>query len=229
MKKRIWIICLVGMILCQTLPGVAQQSYHIEQPKLAVKWSPLHLIYFYPSFQVAVEHKLTQHINLQYDFGWILHYPSSNTEEFSNKSGYRGIAELRYYLPSPPKIPFYLAGEYYYSRVAFDRSEVIGYDCASGNCDYFQYTTYKVVHHNQGVGMKFGLLLFPGWNKNRSFFFDVNGGVAYRSILYTDVGKPNTPQAQSFSNHSEDLFAPTERDHGEFRLIVGIRLGYRIF
>ncbi|AYB33957.1 hypothetical protein [Chryseolinea soli] len=229
MKKSIWIFCLMGMVLCQTLPGVAQQSSRIEQPKLAVKWSPLHLIYFYPSFQVALEHKLTQHINLQYDLGWILNYPASGTEEFSNKSGYRGIAELRYYLPSPPKIPFYLAGEYYYSRVTFDRSEVIGYDCVSGNCDYFQYATYKVVHHNQGAGMKFGLLLFPGWNKNRSFFFDINVGMAYRSILYTDIGKPIAPGSESFDNHSDDIFAPTERDHGEFRLVVGVRLGYRIF
>lgn len=230
MKKRMWIISLVGLALCQAFPGVAQQSPIIDQPKLAIKWSPLHLLYFYPSFQVALEHKLTQHINLQYDLGWILNYPSSNTEEFGNKSGYRGMAELRYYFPSPPKIPFYVAGEYYYSRVTFDRSEVIGYDCESGACDYFQYTTYKVVHHHQGVGMKFGLLLFPGWNKNRSLFFDLNGGVAYRSILYTNVGKPNAPDSQSFNNNNhDDIFAPTERDHGEFRLIVGIRLGYRIF
>ena len=229
MKRRMWIICLVGLALFQAFPGVAQQSANIEQPKLAIKWSPLHLLYFYPSFQVAVEHKLTQHINLQYDLGWILNYPSANAEEFSNKAGYRGMAELRYYFPSPPKIPFYLAGEYYYSRVTFNRSEVIGYDCDSGDCDYFQYTTYKVVHHNQGAGMKFGLLLFPGWNKNRSFFFDLNAGVAYRSIIYTDVGKSNAPQSRSFNNNSDDIFAPTESDHGEFRLIVGIRLGYRIF
>ena len=77
--------------------------------------------------------------------------------------------------------------------------------------------------------MKFGLLLFPGWNNNRSFFFDLNAGVAYRSILYTDIGKPNAPNSQSFNNNSDDIFAPTEADHGEFRLIVGIRLGYRIF
>lgn len=228
MRKRLWIICLAGIALYQAIPGAAQSAI-VEHPKLAVKWSPLHMIYFYPSFQVALEHKLTQHINVQYDLGWILNYPSSGTEEFSNKGGYRGIVEVRYYFPSPPKIPFYLAGEYYYSRVTFDRSEVIGYNCDSGNCDYFQYTTYKVVHHNQGAGMKFGLLLFPGWNKNRSFFFDLNAGVAYRSILYTDVGKPNTPGSRSFSNDSDDLFAPTEQDHGEFRLIVGFRLGYRIF
>jgi hypothetical protein len=229
MKKRMWIFLAAGMMLCQAFPAVAQLSYRVEQPKLAIKWSPLHMLYFYPSFQVALEHKLTRQINLQYDLGWILNYPSSGTEDYSNKAGYRAIAELRYYLPSPAKIPFYIAGEYYYSRVTFNRSEVIGYDCVSGNCDYFQYATYEVVHHNQGVGIKYGLLLFPGWSRNRSFFFDVNVGAAYRSIFYADVGKPASQGVQSFSNNHDNIFAPTEKDHGEFRLIVGVRLGYKIF
>jgi len=228
MKQKLLIFYFSGIFFCWSHAGWAQDN-RIVQPKLAVKWSPLHLIYFYPSFQVALEHKLTQHVNLQYDLGWILNYPSSDDESFRNKAGFRGIVEARYYLPSPRKIPFYLAAEYYYSRVTFERSEVIGYGCESGDCDYFQYTTYQVIHHNQGAGMKFGLLLFPGWNRNKSFFFDINVGAAYRDITYSQPNLLTVPFSRSFGNDSNDVFAPSEKNHGEMRPVVGVRLGYRIF
>jgi hypothetical protein len=223
-KLTMLTLAMYFSVLCH-----AQKSAIVDAPNLAVKLSIPHFFYFYPSVQVGLEHKLFRNVNLQYDVGWIFDGPSNNSENYQNKRGFRGIAEVRYYLPSPPKIPFYIAGEFYYSRVNFDRSQVIGYECQTGNCSYFEYLTYKVENDHQGFGLKYGILLFPGWNRNRSFFFDINGGFAYRTIAYYDIGKPAPANAQFFSNDSSDFFSPREIDHSEFRLIVGIRMGYSFF
>lgn len=198
-----------------------------EHPVMAVKWSSLHLIYFYPSLQVAFEHKVAKNITLQYDLGLVFNPPDNLNESYRKRRGFRGIAELRYYLPSPPKVPFYAAGEFYSSRINFDRSYTLGFDCLDGECLYFRYDTYKVRNKQQGIGLKYGILLFPGWNKHRSFFFDFNAGVAFRSIRYHEVGKPRESNITFFGNEKNAIsFSPDEDDRREFRPILGIRLGY---
>jgi hypothetical protein len=223
--KKLFSICLLTIAFGGQL--CAQQISQVEPPRFAVKWSPLHMIYFYPSAQVAVEHRLFKRLNVQYDFGLVIDYPYADSEDFRDKEGYRLTGEVRYYVPSPPKIPFYLATEYYYSDIRFTRSQVIGHGCESGDCNYFQYTDYKVEHTNQGMGLKFGILLFPGWNKNRSFFFDINAGGAYRNIVYTEIGKPAGTGIVVYDNDDSTIFTPSERSRDEFRLILGIRLCYR--
>jgi hypothetical protein len=201
----------------------------VKVPALAIRWSPVHLAYFYPSLQIAVEHKVFKDLNFQYDFGYVLDYPNGDTEDYSNKRGYRLIGEMRYYVPHPPKIPFYVAAEYYYSNIQFDRSAVAGYDC-NGGCAFYQYTDYKVENKHKGYGMKFGVLLYPGWNKNKSFFFDINVGIANRTITYTDVGKPTGVNITYFDDYDESrrFWAPNERDITRMRLVLGVRIGYRI-
>ena len=220
---------LLSFAMCTSLFVSAQFGTTITPPNLAVKLSVPHLFYFYPSVQIGLEHKLFKNVNLQYDLGWVFNVNSNDSESYQNKRGFRGIAEVRYYVPSPPKVPFYIAGEFYYSRISFDRSQVIGYECETGNCSYFEYLTYKVENDHHGVGLKYGMLLFPGWNKNRSFFFDINGGLAYRSIAYHDIGRPVQTNGQVFENDSSDFFSPKETDHYEFRLILGVRMGYAFF
>jgi hypothetical protein len=202
------------------------QDGHIAPPRLSVKWSPLHLIYFYPSIQIGIEHKLFNNITLQYDLGLVVDLGIRSGEEFADRHGFRGIAEVRYYIPSPPKIPFYIAGEFYYSNIRFDRSNIIGYDCYGGDCFYYEHITYRVKNGHQGAGLKYGILLFPGWNKNRSFFFDLNVGVAYRSISYHHPGKPAAPNVTYFENEDEFFIRPSEKDRREFRPVLGFRLGY---
>jgi hypothetical protein len=200
----------------------------VKHPALAIKWSPLHMIYFYPSFQVSLEHRILKRLNAQYDVGLIMDYPDGDSEDFSNKEGYRFIGELRYYVPSPPKVPLYVAAEVHHSKINFSRAEVVGYGCEFGNCDYFEYADYKIETINQGVGLKFGVLLFPGWNKNRSFFFDVNAGGAYRDISYQSIGKPIQSTGTVFYDNEEDHpFAPSEQSRSQFRLVLGVRLCYR--
>lgn len=203
------------------------QRFVVSPPKLAVKWSPLHLWYFYPSSQWSLEHRLTRKLNVQYEAGWVRGLESNSTE-YDNKRGYRLAVELRYFIPSPRFVPFYVAAGYSYQHVKFDRSEAVGYNCGGDNCDYFQYVTYGVKNEELGPSVKFGLLLFPGWRRNRSFFCDLNSGFAYHDIAYTYISRPEGANVQYFGVHGSRLFEPDEEVTGKMRFVVGVRLCYRI-
>jgi hypothetical protein len=225
MKAKILLIWLFAGLDATALA----QSTRITAPRLAVKWSVPHLFYFYPSLQFALEHKLVNNLNIQYDLGWVFERPYliQENSDYENKNGFRGIAELRYYIPSPPKIPFYLAGEFYYSNITFNRSRVVGYGCASGDCNYFESVATKVRNDHHGAGLKYGILLYPGWNKNGTFFFDLNIGVAYRKISYTDIGTPLPANAEILDDRDDGyFFGPDETDRYEFRPVLGCRLSY---
>ena len=67
----------------------------------------------------------------------------------------------------------------------------------------------------------------PAGIKNRTFFFDLNIGVAYRWIEYTDIGNPFPANVEIFDNEHGDMFgSPDETDRYEFRPVLGCRLSY---
>lgn len=196
-------------------------------PALSFKWSPFHLIYFYPSLQFALEHSVWRNTTVQYDVGWILNYRNSSNDDYARKRGHRFIGEIRHYLPFTQKEPFYIAAEAYYHNIQFDRNSVIGYNCQSGDCSYYQYVQYKVKNTQGGGGLKFGMLLYPGWNTNKSFFFDINCGLAIRNITYTNEGLPAGPNITLFENDSKSFVAPEEGNGVQLRPVLGIRIGYK--
>lgn len=201
----------------------------ITPPKLALKWSPFHLYYFFSSWQFALEHKLTKRINIQYDAGWVTDF-RSNDLQYQDSHGLRAAVELRYFLRSPRMVPMYVAAEYYYHDIRFDRTETIGVNCIGSDCDYYQYATYTVKNREQGPTFKFGLMLFPAWHRNRSFFFDFNAGFAYRSIDYSYGSRPAGPNMRYFGDGASDwnFLAPREDISSTPRFVVGIRIAYRI-
>ena len=169
MKTKLLLMCLVAVVITTT--ALAQED-RITQPRLAVKWSPLHLFYFYPSIQLGLEHKLTDNLNIQYDLGWIFERPYAIQEnpDYKNKRGFRGMLELRYYLPSPRKIPFYLAGEFYYSKVTFDRWLLVGRGCENGSCNYFEYLPTRVRNDHSGFGLNMASCCSPAGIETEHFF-----------------------------------------------------------
>lgn len=230
MKAVFIIFFAVAMPAIFTM-AVAQDE-RIRPPRLAVKWSPLYLLHFHPSVQFSIEHRLTQKITVQYDLGSIVDlgtWDNDTNDDFNRRRGFRAIGEIRYYLPSPRKIPLYLAAEYYHSEVQFDRSNVVGYDYEWGECLYYEYVTHKVKHRNQGIGVKYGIVLFPGWNGNRKFFFDVNAGAALRYIKYDYTTLPVGDDVMLFKDRDDkNIFRPAEKNGWYPRPVVGLRMGYVI-
>ena len=233
MAKTSCKICITAILLLSFAIGVNAQSLDSNRtyiPKFAVKYSPFHLLYKYPSMQLAVEHKVCRNLTMQYDAGIVFSYPgnSNNNEDYANKRGYRLIAELRYYLPFTPRVPFYLAAEGYYHNIVFDRRAVVGYINDNGTYSYYEYITHAVRTRQSGGGLKLGMLIYPGrWSKNSRFFLDINGGLAIRGITYTNERLP-PGRYTFFENKTHGLFDPDEKNHTETRPIIGIRLGYRI-
>ena len=218
-------IVVIG-ILCCAFGATAQPVDSIPLTKLALKWSPMHFIYFFPSAQISLEHKLFNKINVQYEVGFVGDY-DTRTERYSDKRGYRGALELRYYLPSPRMIPLYVSAEYYYNNIRFDRTELIGFSCIGSACDYYQYASYRVRYKEQGPGMKFGILLYPGWRHNHRFFFDINVGFSHRNI---DSQEGYTPVGQNiarFYDNYDHFFEPDESIRKKMRFILGVRFSYR--
>ena len=230
----IWLCVIASLALAQTKPATKADLAigEVAPPRLALKWSPLHLLYFYPSWQFSIEHRLLKNLNIQYEGGWAVHSYNS-APEYQDKRGYRASVELRYYLPSPPMIPLYVATEFYYHNVSFDRSETVGFNCAWGDCEYFQSVTYPVTCEELGPGLKFGLLLYPAWRRNKSFYFDINAGFAYRNINYASPARPSGDGVQYFEDDrgwtlfNPDIFHPDEQVTERARFVMGIRFSYR--
>ena len=221
-------IIFILMMWAGITSSVAQDG-RIEPPRLAVKWSPLYLAHFYPSVQFSLEHRVTRNITLQYDFGGVVDFGATINDDFVDRRGFRAIGEIRYYLPSPAKIPLYIAGEYFHSEIRFNRSNVVGYDCTWGDCLYYEYITHKVEHRNQGVGLKYGIILFPAWNRNRKFFFDVNAGAAFRYIQYDYTSMPVGEDVMLFKDRDDkNFFRPVEKNGWYPRPVMGLRVGYVI-
>jgi len=233
MSKLKWIsFAVVVLTMLHTHGAHAQYvmkydaGYYI--PKLAVKHSTLNLIHFFPSVQVGLEHRVYRKTTMQYEVGWV--FGINDNEEYANKRGHRFIGELRQYLEFTPRVPFYLAAEGYYHNIMFDRNRVIGHYGAgsggSGQYAYYQYIQYKVRAEQSGGGLKFGMLLYPG-RGNRTFFFDINGGLAVRDIRYTNVGMPSG-NYNLLGAQRDYIFTPSEKSRVEIRPVLGIRMCFKI-
>src|SRR5688572_6403800 len=104
----------------------AQENEQTETfvPALTVKFSPLHLINFYPTIQLAVERKIKGKLSGQVDLGYIVRSQPDNSA-FSNMRGYKAKAEARQYIIEgrDRNRVLYGALELYRNAVDFDRRE----------------------------------------------------------------------------------------------------------
>lgn len=202
----------------------AQDSlYATLVPRHALKISPFHLFGFYPTLQLAYEVKIGSRATIQLEGGYVLNYQINQDTQYQDKRGAKGKLELHYYsLPSQrAKLIYYVAGEFYYNAVNFDRlttqQECFDIEC---NHTFTRQFTYKVMYREPGVGLKVGFIKYFD-----DFFMDINSGWAIRFISYTD-----TFQGNDFINDNVSWFfaIPNEEDRTILSPIVGIRLGYRL-
>ncbi|MEJ1237540.1 hypothetical protein WBG78_05415 [Chryseolinea sp. T2] len=234
-----WIIGVTVWLCCFSTTAIHAQAdantggrsapitSEITQPNLAVKWSLLHLFYFYPSVQFSLEQKLFRDFGIQYEGGWVIR-SYENPLDYEDKRGFRGAIELRYYFHPSPMVPFYISGEYYYHSIRFNRTETVGFNCDTGMCDYYQSVTYPVHVEEMGPAIKFGMLMFPGWKHNRRFFFDINSGIAFRNINYSYKARPVGENIRYFDDSPHwRPFAPNEELSNKTRFVLGARLGFR--
>jgi hypothetical protein len=199
----------------QTLPD----SLKTKQQSI-LKWSPFHLVGFYPTVQLAYELRYNENQSIQLDAGYVINLERNN-ERFKNLRGTKLKVEWRYYLdPAHLARRRYLSLEPYTNLINFDRTE-FNTECFDVACQvlYTREYNYMVRYRETGVSFKLGLQ-----KQLQRFVFDVNYGLMLRDINYK---KPEIPRGFN----EEDFvgwFSRNEDKRVVFGPVVGLRLGYRL-
>ncbi|HYG02425.1 MAG TPA: hypothetical protein VD927_08255 [Chryseosolibacter sp.] len=211
---------LAALLLCFVGSGFAQGVFEDLVPKSAIKFSPLHLINFYPTAQVAYEHQLYKSLTAQLDAGYVLPL-GERSQRFTNKRGFKSKLEFRYYLDAAERHINYVSVEPYYYRINFDRWAVGAPECIDASCQsqFVRKYNFKMLYREHGFSAKFGGLIYL----RGAFLFDYNVGVTLRMVDY-DSSLPELfpPARQSW------IFEPNEEDRQAAAPHLGIRFVYRI-
>lgn len=191
-------------------------------PVHAIRWSPFHLIGFYPTVQVGYETKIKNRVTLYSEGGYALNFIERD-DRFLDKRGFKAKLEPRYYATVNKKgtVTTYFGLELYHNHINFDRKETRT-ECFDVECQtiYQRRYLYTMKYRESGGGIKAGILLYA-----HNFFFDFNSGFAIRFI---DYHKPSFPRQWNEIDDVGFFPVPNERSRTAFMPIIGIRIGYRM-
>jgi hypothetical protein len=189
-------------------------------PQQAVKFSPLHLVNFYPTIEFSFEQKVAKQLTIQLEGGYVLDYGNDWSTDYLDKRGAKGKLETRYYFfgRTDKKKIYYVGAEGYANVINFDRVSS-RQECFDLECEHMFIRTapFKMEYREKGFTLKAGLMKYFG-----KFFFDFSGGWTLRDIHYREPF--------SFSEGFEDwnLFEiPNEEDRVALSPNFGVRFGYR--
>lgn len=192
-------------------------------PRHVVKFSPLHLINFYPTLQVAYEFRLKNNFALQADLGYVLSYKINTDPEFKDKRGVKLKTEVRYYLLSfiTSHGAWYLSAEPYINIINFDR-QTVQTECFDLDCtiQYRRWYDFKVKYREQGIAFKYGIHRYAG-----KITLDMNIGLVLRHV---DYKKPNIPRGFNEPDEWGWFEIPNEEKRTVIGPTVGFRLGYKL-
>lgn len=203
---------------------VAQDSVRLVEgsrilPKHTVKFSPMHLLSFYPTVQVAYEMKISPIWTLQLDGGIIV--DPGYHERFRDMRGYKIKAEPRRYFSfnESRRLSFYTGFELYRNNVTFGRT-ADQVECFDPECvnRYRRTYSFRMTYREHGLAFKPGLIKYLG-----SFLLDVNTGFAIRVIEY------NAPAYIQDSDKAVNWYdVPREKDRTAFAPVFNFRIGYSL-
>jgi hypothetical protein len=214
---------LVTLILLLTSINIfAQDSLEIRhKPEHAIKWSPIHLLGFYPTLQLAYEASAGKKLSVQGDVGYVINYQGDTDTEYMHKRGVKLKAELRYYFESLPgsRDGFYASIEPYVTSINFDRSITIS-ECFDPNCQnsYLRNSSYKVEYRETGFSGKGGYVIYF----DNDILLDISIGWSWRVVNY-DQPENVRPTTSGFN-----FFGPNEEDRIVLSPLLGVRVGYRL-
>lgn len=220
---------LAALLFCATIafgqfvpPDSLPKAMYV--PSSVLKFSPLHLINFYPTLEFSYEFRLKGRVTMQAEGGWIVNYASAEQTDFLNKRGFKAKLEERFYLFYFDRHPgnMYLAAETYYNHVNFDREETVN-DCFDNNCQsqFTRRVRYLMQYREYGESIKWGWVKY--WSR---FVLDLNAGWTLRVIKYERANPlPGVPVDDFNDTWGFDI--PNERDRTTIGPNLGIRVGYR--
>jgi hypothetical protein len=212
--------CATACSLCcaQDSAKVAQAKVII--PRHSVKFSPFHLLSFYPTVQMSYELKVAPLVTIQFDGGMVINI-NDYDEQFKNKQGYKIKIEPRYYFlfSQRASIGWYVAGELYRNNVNFGRTSEQT-ECFDPDCQnlFIREYTYRMNYREHGLAFKFGFV-----KHFHPFLFEASSGFAVRFIDYT--APSYITEERGFER---DWFQiPQDWDRTGFSPVINFRIGYR--
>ncbi len=213
------LICLICVGICS-----AQDTLHVGSvvPRNAIKFSPLHLLNFYPTIELSYERMIFRKTTLQLEGGYILNYRSGDPD-FQNKRGVKLKLEGRYYFfeRTDRQKLYYASVEPYWNAVNFDRASS-KIECFDADCNsvYRRHYRYKMEYREHGFSLKLGYVKYFS-----KFCFDISSGWTLRAVRYN---APFEDDDFGFEDDSLPFFdIPNETDRVTFSPAVGLRIGYR--
>ena len=193
-------------------------------PQQAIKFSPLHLINFYPTLEFSFEQKVSSQVSMQLEAGYVLDYNNDYDDDFLNKRGVKLKLEGRYYFfgRTDKRKIYYLAGEAYANVINFDRASSTQ-ECFDATCDniFIRYQDAKMAYREKGFTLKAGLMKYISGSR---FFFDFSSGWTIRDIEYREL---TNLLPDNNGNGWEFFEIPNEDDRIILAPNVGARIGYR--
>ena len=182
-------LSIIAILLCLNLVSFGQDTLLTAEnglvPERAIKFSPFHLINFYPTIEISYEQRIRPRFTLQAETGYVLNYRYNTDDDFQNKRGIKAKLEARNYLSGPPdrRKLFYIATEIYLNAVNFDR-QTGQVECFDLECNhrYFRRYNYKMKYREEGISFKVGFIRY--WNQ--ALFLDLNTGVTVRNVQYKE-------------------------------------------
>ena len=184
----------------------------------AIKFSPFHLINFYPSVQFAFEKGLTSTSSIQIDLGYVFNY-GNVSDEFIDKRGIKAKLEYRHFLlKSSGKNLTYISVEPYLNAVNFDRNETI-VNCFDLDCtmQFSQRSKYLVRYRETGLSGKFGFIA----HVSDRIIVDINYGLMIRIVDYKKENQVDEIQWNGFFQ------IPNENKRIGIGPVLGLRVGYK--
>lgn len=215
MKKKILIAIF---LISSTILRAQDEDKFPLVPINAIKFSPLHLLNFYPTLELSYERHVLKNFTLQLEAGYVLNYRTFSPA-YQNKRGVKLKLEPRYYFyQTTRRVLYYVAFEFYQNIINFDR-ETTELECFDVDCtNQFNRTYNYTVHYREyGGTFKVGFTL----NLNK-IILDFNGGLSIRSISYDDPF--NTRRSRWTDAWT---VGPIEAKRVVPGPNLGIRLGYR--
>ena len=210
------------MATCTSLSAQQWDSTHTAVPVHAIKFSPFHLLNFYPTIEFSYEQKIFPRVTLQAEGGYVLDYPDSEGELYQNKRGVKLKLEGRYYPGSVRRDKIsYLAIEPYVNAVDFDRYGAVE-ECFDADCrrPYTRQIVFTMKYREKGATLKVGML----WYVASDFFLDVSIGGTLRDVVYEE---PSLPNEVGYNREAQFFQIPDEDDRVVGSPYMGLRFGYR--
>ena len=219
-------ILVVGLLALCVLNAQAQESDSTNRrgiPKLAIKWSPLHLINTFPTVQIDAEAKIAEHWSFQAGGSPVIYFDDDRQNSTSfNRRGFKLKSEVRYYLTKQLNTKatiFYTGLGFDYNNLLYNSIRNYYFECGP-DCYYRERRSIENKKKIYSLTHRLGLQTYmTDW-----LLFDVNLGWGARWGYY----EGDAPIGASWSEDSDVWFSDFDSDFVETRPAIGIGVKFSV-